>query len=97
VRSNADRISPTVSNPASRPFRCSSFSQAATFFSAEMTVEWLRPPKKRPVHRHHPGVRDRVGPALGLQGLGVQPEELADGLLHIAQGDGLGRVPDHVA
>ena len=48
-RSIAARMSEIVSNPASKAFRSSSRIHPVTFFSAEMTVEWLRPPKKRPI------------------------------------------------
>jgi hypothetical protein len=49
VRSRVLRISPMVSKPASRPLRDSSLIQPITFFSAEITVEWFRPPKNRPI------------------------------------------------
>jgi Carbonic anhydrase len=44
-RSRSARRSATVSNPGNSELRCSSRSQPRTFFSAEITVEWLRPPK----------------------------------------------------
>ena len=80
------------------PVRSSSRSQPSTFFSAEMTVEWFRPPKisadlavgcsgvlAGQVHGHHPGICQCAGTAVGLQGLGADLEELADGLLDVAQ------------
>src|SRR5262249_24905210 len=45
VRSRSARRSATVSKPGRSELRSSSRSQPRTFFSAEMTVEWLRPPK----------------------------------------------------
>ncbi len=45
ARSIAARMSDIVSKPARSPQRCSSLSQFRTFFSAAITVEWLRPPK----------------------------------------------------
>jgi hypothetical protein len=49
VRSSEASTSATVSKPASAGRCCSSAIQPITFFSAEMTVEWFRPPKKRPI------------------------------------------------
>ena len=49
VRSRALRMSLIISKPARRPLRASSLIQPSTFFSAEITVEWFRPPKKRPI------------------------------------------------
>ncbi len=49
LRSRSARRSATVSKPGKSELRSSSRSQPRTFFSAEMTVEWLRPPKYRPI------------------------------------------------
>ena len=49
ARSRVARTSETVSKPARGGLWRSSVSQERTFFSAEMTVEWLRPPKNRPI------------------------------------------------
>jgi hypothetical protein len=49
LRSRSASRSATVSKPGRSELRSSSRSQARTFFSAEITVEWLRPPKYRPI------------------------------------------------
>ena len=49
------------------------------------------------VHREHPGVGHGPRPVVGLQGVGLDLEELADGLLDVLQGDGPRGVADRVA
>ena len=45
----------------------------------------------------HPGVGDGPGPVVGLEGVGLDLEELADGPLDVLQGDGPRGVADRVA
>ena len=89
-----------VSKPGSRAFCCSSRSHPCIFLSAEMTVEWLRSPKWRPislyaapvclrqVHGQHPGIDQGTGATVRFQCLRIDLEELAYRALDVTQADG---------